>query len=127
MKMPLNKMGEWGNVWFNCFVLDEGDEVPCHSHEHEHVTLIGHGSVEALIDGQDAGVFVKGEACPVGKNIKHGYRALEDGTTLFCTFAVRKKGEDDPVSWEDALRLPTRTPKDSYQVHKNFFKKDRTC
>ena len=102
----MNTQGIWGNVWFKMFVLNKDEEIPCHSHKHRHVTYVAHGSAEALINGKPAGVFYKGEGCPVEKNVNHGYRALEDGTTLCCSFAVRKKDEIDPADWDECLRMP---------------------
>lgn len=121
MELPekRNIMGIYGNVWFHSFVLQKGEVLPCHSHKHGHVTLIGHGSVIALIDDKPAGEFVKGEAVPVAAHTMHGYQALEDNTTLFCTFAVRDE-DQDLVSWDDAIRIPAAEKHDKPSIEKRL-------
>jgi len=121
--MIKNKMGVYGNIWFRMYTLNKGETIPCHSHKHQHITLVGNGSAMALIDDKEAGIFTKGEACPVEKEVSHGFIALEDNTTLTCIHAIRKLGEVDPADWDECLRLPKHAP-EGLEIHPNFFEEE---
>lgn len=113
-----NALGMYGNIFFRMFTLCKGEEIPCHSHEHRHITLVCHGSVLAIIQGEDTETYRKGEACPVEKDIEHGYRALEDGTVLACIHVVRETETGEMLDWDDALRLPYSARHHSYVERK---------
>ena len=109
-----NALGIWGNMFFRMFTLCKGEEIPCHAHEHRHVTFVCHGSVLAIVQGEDTETYRKGEACPVESNIEHGFRALEEGTVLACVHVVRESDSGEALDWDDALRLPYNAKHNSY-------------
>ena len=99
-----NVMGAYGNLWFRNLHLNKGDRVAQHTHEHPHVTLIGHGKVQAEIEGHEPIIASGGDAVLVPANLKHSFVGLEDGTEAFCTYALRTD-DGEVVDWEDALTM----------------------
>ena len=68
-----------------------------HQHEHPHMTFVSVGSVRAIIEGKDMGVFKAPGRFHVEPNKTHLFVSLEDGTMLQCI--ARLHGRLDHPPW----------------------------
>ena len=70
-----------------------GTYLPQHSHRHNHVTMVCHGSIRAWVDGKYLGVFTAPKALDIRANTKHIFEVMEDNTTLACIHRIDRTGE----------------------------------
>lgn len=117
-----NAMGIYGNVWFRNLDMVMGERIKQHSHEHPHITLIGHGAVIAHIEGCEPRIYRKGEAVAVPATLAHSFQAIEPDTTAFCTYAVRNEETGEVQDWEDCLKLFCPRGEQSPDLHPNKLK-----
>lgn len=117
-----NAMGVYGNVWFRNLDMVMGERIKQHSHEHPHITLIGHGAVIAHIEGHEPRAYKAGEAVPVPANLMHSFQATEPNTVAFCTYAVRNDENGEVQNWDDCLKLFAPRGEESPDLHPNKLK-----
>lgn len=67
--------------------------VPQHSHEFDHMTVIGQGSIRAWCDGELLGDFSYPASLIIKAGTKHKFLSLEDNTVLICIHNVARTGE----------------------------------
>lgn len=60
-----------------------------HSHEYDHLTLVGSGGVELWAHGEIQGRFWAPAVIPIQAGVKHGFEALADDTVLYCVHNLR--------------------------------------
>lgn len=85
-----------------------GDTMAGHSHTHDHMTLLGSGSVRVTVEGI-AKEFKAPYILVITKNKIHDLLALEDNTVCYCIHGIRDGNgiEDiiDPESYTDAEKF----------------------
>lgn len=92
-------IGDVAGLYFRTMLLKEvGTVVPQHTHDYDHATLIGSGSVRLWVDGEWIGDFIAGMALEIIANHEHLFQALEPMTRLTCIHtlasaeSVKRKG-----------------------------------
>lgn len=58
--------------------------IPQHSHTHDHVSMLAHGSVRVAIEGVPAGDFRAPAGIFIAAGKKHLFESLEADTVLYC-------------------------------------------
>jgi len=91
LEMKTSEEGFFGNVWVrkqsypHKGIAHEG-----HKHIHDHVSLITSGSVKVEVDGFEPKIFKAPTYVTIKADKEHKITALEDNTTAWCVFALRK-------------------------------------
>lgn len=86
------QMGFFGNVWVRLqFYPKKGDSFLGHKHDHDHMSLVSTGAVKVEVDGQAPKIYKAPAFFEVPANINHFMTAEEDGTSVYCVFAVLDK------------------------------------
>lgn len=86
---PVEYIEEVCGLYFRSILLEKaGDRVPQHSHDHDHATFVGQGSVLAMADGEPIGYFAAGRAVPIKAGAVHEFEAQEDNTRLTCVHSI---------------------------------------
>lgn len=94
MKAPELSMAMVSNVWCKqMHFKNAGDFMEGHTHTHDHLTLLAHGSVEVDIDGNTQN-FSAPHMIFISKGKRHHLKALEPGTVAYCVHALRDENED---------------------------------
>lgn len=70
------------------FFQNAGDVEHGHRHTFDHQTLLAHGSLKVVVDGEES-VFVAPQIIFIRADKQHELTALEPGTVAFCIHAVR--------------------------------------
>ncbi len=85
-------MGYFGNVWIRGqYYLKKGDSHLGHKHNYDHMTMVVTGSVEVYVGDDEPVLYVAPTFFEVPAEKEHNITAMDDGTSLFCVFAVRDK------------------------------------
>jgi quercetin dioxygenase-like cupin family protein len=71
------------------FKLEQGREIPAHSHPHEQTGLLTAGHLVLTIDGIDHDVL-PGDSWCIGADVSHAARALEDSVAVEVFSPVRE-------------------------------------
>lgn len=79
-----------GLYFRSVLLLNEGQVVTQHTHDYDHATYIGNGSVRLFVEGNVVGDFPAGRAVKVSANQKHHFVALEPNTRLTCVHIVER-------------------------------------
>lgn len=85
-------------LYFRSVILDEGQYITQHSHDHDHATYCGSGKARFWVDGQWSGDVEAGKAVAISAGRAHAFQALEPNTRLTCVHSVesaesiKKKG-----------------------------------
>lgn len=58
--------------------------VPQHSHTHSHMSMLAHGSVRVVVEGEPAGDFHAPMGIFIAAGKKHLFESLEPNTVLYC-------------------------------------------
>lgn len=78
-------------LYFRSVLLtNAGDVVTQHTHDYDHATYIGSGSVKLYVDGIEQADYLAGRAVKVEANKKHHFVALEPNTRLTCVHIVER-------------------------------------
>ena len=94
---PHVQFAEADGMWVRTYTLAKaGYIVPQHAHEHDHITLISQGSVEAWKDDEHLGVFQAPAMIVIPAGSKHKFRALTDNVFLSCLHNLRGTGLKEP-------------------------------
>lgn len=84
-KQPVEFIEEVAGLYFRSIVLEcAGDTVPQHSHDHDHATLVGAGSVRMWVNGCWLADIPAGHAVKIKAATQHLFQALEPNTRLTC-------------------------------------------
>lgn len=112
--LNISEEGFFGNVWVRKQSFPKkGTCHEGHKHIHDHVSLLTSGSVSVKVEGHEPKVFIAPTYLTVKANMEHQITALEDGTTAWCVFAMRKKngmltdyynGDNSPYGHLDVIR-----------------------
>lgn len=70
-----------GGIAAKRHVLTKGDIITKHTHEYDHLSVLGYGSVRVTTP-QTSRVYDAGECVVIEKNIEHQIVALEDSVWL---------------------------------------------
>lgn len=87
----IEEMGFVGNVWVRKhFYENKGDVFVGHKHFHDHILLVMEGAVMLQVEGtEQASIHRAPTYVPIFKNFRHQLTAEEDGTVVWCVFALR--------------------------------------
>ena len=80
---------EVGGIYFRSIILQKGQVVDQHTHDYDHATYIGSGSVEMYADNKPVGTVPAGRAVLVKAGVYHVFSALENNTRLTCVHDVK--------------------------------------
>ncbi len=84
-----------GNVFIKRMLLEKiGHHCIGHSHKHDHISLLAHGSVRVNIE-QGFAEYKAPAFIDIPAGVHHEFVALEDETALFCIHDTRGLGVDD--------------------------------
>jgi triacylglycerol esterase/lipase EstA (alpha/beta hydrolase family) len=114
MAEPLNKITCVKNLWLRqMFFINAGDFTKGHSHTYDHVTLLAHGSVRIVVDGESTD-FTAPHMIYIQAEKLHDIEALEDGTVAYCVHALRDSETHDII---DPDQIPLGiNPNDVYSI-----------
>jgi len=97
VELPYVQFAEADDIWVRTYTLEKaGYIVPQHAHEHDHITLLNQGSIEAWKDEEQLGVFVAPAMIVIPAGSKHRFRALTDNVFLSCLHNLRGTGLKEP-------------------------------
>lgn len=104
------KLGCVANLFSRMMLFEKtGDIEQTHEHSFDHLTLLAHGSVKCVVDGQET-IFKAPHMIYIHKDKKHEFTALEDNTVTYCIHAMRvgEKIEDivDPTMIPNGSAVP---------------------
>ena len=89
MNSPEISLGTVANIFSRqMHFVKAGDVEHGHTHNFDHLTLLAHGSVKAVVDGKET-VFKAPHMIYIRADVVHEFTALEDNTVAFCIHAVR--------------------------------------
>ena len=82
-----------GNIYVRPIHMGLGSEVGGHTHNFDHTTIVFTGTVEAVVTKPDGSIFTQVITAPdfllIKADYKHSFRALEDGTVMWCVYSHR--------------------------------------
>lgn len=84
-------------------ILKADSFVPQHSHDYDHVTVLGTGSVQFYKAGVFLGIKKAPEKLFIQARVLHSFRTLEDNTTLFCVHPS-EDGSEPKIFEENSLQ-----------------------
>lgn len=83
------KLGCVANLYSRMMHFEKaGDCELTHTHSFDHLTLLAHGSVKCVVDGQET-IFNAPHMIYIHKDKNHEFTALEDNTVAYCIHAMR--------------------------------------
>jgi quercetin dioxygenase-like cupin family protein len=89
MNNPAITIGCVSNLYSRMMVFNKtGDIENGHTHDHDHLTLLAHGSLQVTVNGAVT-IFKAPHMIFIHKDKNHELLALEDNTVAFCIHAVR--------------------------------------
>jgi quercetin dioxygenase-like cupin family protein len=95
--LPYVQFAEADDIWVRTYTLEKaGYIVPQHAHEHDHITLLSNGSVEAWKDNETMGIFNAPAMITIPAGSKHRFKALTDHVLLSCLHNLRGTGLKEP-------------------------------
>lgn len=125
---PVVSIGCISNVYIRQMHFTKaGNKNVAHTHNHDHATLLGSGSVECSVDGQKT-IFKAPAMIYIIKDKLHFFTALEDNTMAYCIHALRDKdGDNDIISPESvpagvsmyAMMQKMQTPANEPHLHEH--------
>ena len=83
---PVETISIVGGIYFRAILLQSGMVVPQHTHNHDHATYVGSGSVRLWVNDLHAGDYSAGQAIEIKGGQEHLFMALEDNTRLACVW-----------------------------------------
>ena len=72
-----------------------GIEIPQHSHEYDHLSMLARGSVMLYADNVYQGVYRAPAGIIIKAGVKHRFVTLEDNTIVYCIHNVSRSGGID--------------------------------
>lgn len=69
-------------------VADAGTIIPTHAHKYDHITLLAHGSMRVMADGDALGDFTGPAGILIKAGIKHMFLTLTPGVVFCCIHAL---------------------------------------
>jgi hypothetical protein len=91
------EFAEVDDIWVRAYSIAKAKTIIAqHVHEHDHMTLVSRGTIEAWQDGELLGEF-KAPAfikIPAGKS--HAFTAMTDDVVLCCLHNLRGTGLESP-------------------------------
>ena len=107
-ELPFVQFAEADDMWIRTYTLEKaGYIVPQHAHEHDHITLLSQGSIEAWKDNEHMGVFQAPAMIVIPAGSKHRFRALTDNVFLSCLHNLRGTGLKEPQIKEEHTLVKT--------------------
>jgi hypothetical protein len=91
------EFAEVDDIWVRAYAVPKAKTIISqHVHEHDHITLVSRGSVEAWQDGEKIGVFDAPSIIKIDAGKKHAFMALTDDVVLCCLHNLRGTGLESP-------------------------------
>lgn len=84
--MIVEKIHIVGGIYFRSILINKDVSLPQHTHNHDHATYVGSGSVRLWINGVESGDYFGGDAVEIKGGSEHLFMALEDNTRLVCVW-----------------------------------------
>ena len=96
-EVPFIEFVDADDIWVRFYTIPKaGYAVPQHAHEHDHISLLCAGSVDAYQDGRFIGRFDAPKSILIQANTKHRFETLTDNVVLACVHNMRGR-EGQPV------------------------------
>jgi mannose-6-phosphate isomerase-like protein (cupin superfamily) len=97
MAEPIQKITCVKNLWLRQMLfLHAGDVNEGHAHTYDHVTLLAHGSVRVVVNGESTD-FTAPHMIYIQAGKLHHIEALENGTVAYCVHALRDSETHDII------------------------------
>jgi quercetin dioxygenase-like cupin family protein len=97
MSYPETKIACVSNLWVRqMHFVTAGDQNEGHIHNHDHITLLSHGSLEVDVDGHKT-TFVAPHMIYIAAGKRHFLKALQDGTVASCIHALRTGEREEDI------------------------------
>ena len=97
IEAPFVQFAEADDMWVRTYTLEKaGYMVPQHAHEHDHITLLSQGSVEAWKDEENIGIFNAPAMLVIPAGSKHRFLALTNNVLLSCLHNLRGTDLKEP-------------------------------
>lgn len=102
-EVPLDyiEFAEVDDIWVRAYSVSKAKTILAqHVHEHDHITLVSRGTVEAWQDGELLGEFKAPAVIKIPAGKKHAFTATTDDVVLCCLHNLRGTGLDLPKNKE---------------------------
>lgn len=91
------EFAEVDDIWVRAYTVAKAKSVISqHVHEHDHITMVSRGTIEAYQDGEFIGRFVAPALITIPAGKKHAFMAITDDVTLCCLHNLRGTGLQSP-------------------------------
>lgn len=91
------EFAEADDIWVRAYSVDKATKtIVQHVHEHDHMTLVSRGTVEAWQEGEVMGVFKAPAIIKISAGKKHAFTAMTDDVVLCCLHNLRGTGLESP-------------------------------
>ena len=91
------EFAEVDDIWVRAYSIDKAQNgVLQHVHEHDHMTLVSRGTVQAWQDGKVLGEFKAPAIIKILAGKQHAFTALTDDVVLCCLHNLRGTGLESP-------------------------------
>jgi signal-transduction protein with cAMP-binding, CBS, and nucleotidyltransferase domain len=98
-EVPLDyiEFAEVDDIWVRAYSVSKAKTIIAqHVHEHDHMTLVSRGAVEAWQDGELLGEFKAPAIIKISAGKSHAFAALTDDVVLCCLHNLRGTGLESP-------------------------------
>ena len=96
-KLDYIEFAEVDDIWVRAYSIDKAQNgVLQHVHEHDHMTLVSRGTVQAWQDGKVLGEFKAPAIIKISAGKQHAFTALTDDVVLCCLHNLRGTGLESP-------------------------------
>jgi hypothetical protein len=91
------EFAEVDDIWVRAYSVPKANSVIAqHVHEHDHVTLVSRGTIEAWQDGELLGEFKAPSIVKIPAGKSHAFTAVTDDVVLCCLHNLRGTGLESP-------------------------------
>ena len=97
MAYPTIAIGSVENLYSRMMHFkNAGDVEQGHAHQYNHLTLLAHGSLKVVVNGQETN-FVAPNMIFIKEGEEHELTALEDNTVAYCIHALRTDSKENCI------------------------------
>jgi hypothetical protein len=96
-KLDYIEFAEVDDIWVRAYSIEKAKTgLLQHVHEHDHMTLVSRGTIEAWQDGKVMGQFKAPAVIKILAGKQHTFTALTDDVVLCCLHNLRGTGLESP-------------------------------
>jgi len=98
-EVPLDyiEFAEVDDIWVRAYSIAKAKTIIAqHVHEHDHITLVSRGTIEAWQDGELLGEFKAPALVKIPAGKSHAFTAMTDDVMLCCLHNLRGTGLESP-------------------------------